>query len=182
VPESELVKALGATVSPSYVRGALQSSSKLGQDSHGHWGMANWPAIVPRRVRDKVFVALAEAGRPMHFEEIAKLVQDKFSPQKPVLSRTVHNELIGDKRFVLVGRGIYALTSWGYKPGVVSDVIIEALKKAGRPMHINEITDAVLARRKVKRNTIVANLQNRKLFRKTTKATYDLVSNEPLTN
>lgn len=178
MPESDLMSAMGGQLSVGVARGALQSSSKMGQDGAGNWGLASWPTIVPKRVRDKVFAVLESVGKPLHFEEIAKLVQDRFNPAKPVLSRTVHNELIGDKRFVLVGRGIYALTSWGYKPGVVSDVIIEVLKKAGKPMHINEITEAVLARRKVKRNTVVANLQNRNLFQKTDKATYDLARPE----
>jgi hypothetical protein len=42
----------------------------------------------------------------------------------------VHNELIRNKDFVLVGRGIYALKEWGYEPGTVSHVI-EAILKFG---------------------------------------------------
>ncbi len=44
------------------------------------------------------------------------------------MPQTVHNELIKDIRFVLVGRGIYALNEWGYEKGVVKDVIKGILK------------------------------------------------------
>ncbi len=159
------------------VKGALRVNSGLGMDNKGQWGLTAWSIIVPRRIRDKVFIILEEAAKPLHFEEITKRTQEKFESNKPVLSRTVHNELIGDKRFVLVGRGIYALKSWGYEPGVVSDVIRDVLKKAGKPLHVSEITQAVLKRRQVRRNTIVANLQNKSLFKKTTKATYTLFDN-----
>ena len=114
----------------------------------------------------------------IRFKEITRLIREQFKPSKSILSRTVHNELIGDKRFVLVGRGIYALRSWGYKPGVVSDVIKEILHKAGQPLHISEIIEAVMKSRQVKRNTIVANLQNRSLFKKVDKAIYTLVLND----
>ncbi|OGB74573.1 hypothetical protein A2V68_03180 [candidate division Kazan bacterium RBG_13_50_9] len=163
---------------PALLKGALQVGAGLGIDSHGQWGLVRWPVVVPRRIRDKVFLVLEEVKRPLHFEEIAKLIQQKFKSKKPVLSRTVHNELIGDKRFVLVGRGIYALKDWGYRPGVVADVIKEILRKAGKPLHISEIIEEVMKLRQVKRNTVVANLQDRTLFKKVGKAVYGLVPHD----
>jgi len=175
--ESDLVGRVTGQVkgaSGALVRGALRVGAKLGMDNKGHWGLTSWPLVVPRRIRDKVYIILEEVGKPLHFEEITKLISQKFAGDRPVLSRTVHNELISDERFVLVGRGIYALKSWGYQPGVVSDVIKEVLKQAGHPLKISEIVDEVMKRRQVKRNTIIANLQNRSLFTKVAKATYDL--------
>jgi hypothetical protein len=161
-------------VSPALIKGALRVSARLGMDNKGGWGLVSWPLIVPRRIRDKVFLILEEAGKPLHFEDITKLIGQKFTNDRKVLSRTVHNELISDERFVLVGRGIYALSAWGYAPGVVSDVVKEVLQQAGHPMKIGDIVEEVLKRRQVKRNTIIANLQNRALFTKVAKATYDL--------
>ena len=69
------------------------------------------------------------------------------------------------------------MRSWGYEPGVVADVIKDVLRKADKPMHVSEITQAVLKRRQVRRNTIIANLQNRALFKKVGKAVYALVDN-----
>ena len=175
--EAELVAQIvnqAKNVSPALIKGALRVSARLGMDNKGGWGLVSWPLIVPRRIRDKVFLILEEAGKPLHFEDITKLIGQKFINDRKVLSRTVHNELISDERFVLVGRGIYALSAWGYAPGVVSDVVKEVLQQAGHPMKIGDIVEEVLKRRQVKRNTIIANLQNRALFTKVAKATYDL--------
>ena len=154
--------------------GAIKVDPKISLDQKGNWGLTEWPLVAPKRIRDKVYLVLEEKKKPLHFDEITKLISKKYLANKPVLSRTVHNELIGDKRFVLVGRGIYALKNWGYKPGVVADVIKETLQDAKQALHIDEIVDRVLKRRQVKKNTIVANLQNRNLFRKIAKSTYAL--------
>ncbi|OGB75456.1 hypothetical protein A2810_01150 [candidate division Kazan bacterium RIFCSPHIGHO2_01_FULL_49_10] len=177
LPEAVLVDQIvgqAKNMSSALVKGALRVGAKLGMDNKNRWGLTAWPLIVPRRIRDKVFIILETAGKPLHFEEITKLIGQKFAHDRQVLSRTVHNELISDERFVLVGRGIYALSTWGYAPGVVSDVVKEVLQQAGQPMKIGDIVDEVLKRRQVKRNTIIANLQNRSLFTKVAKATYDL--------
>ena len=109
----------------------------------------------------------------MHFREIAEGINAQFTGRR-VLSRTVHNELIGDNRFVLVGRGIYALKDQGFTPGVVADVIMEAIKQAGGSASVDAIVEKVLASRQVKRNTVIANLQNKELFKKTGRGTYGL--------
>ncbi len=95
--------------------------------------------------------------------------------ERTAYKETVHNELIKDQRFILIGRGIYALSEWGYKPGVVSDVIIEVLKQAGDPLPKEKIIDEVMKKRMVKRNTILVGLSNKKLFTKVGKNSYTLV-------
>ena len=158
------------------IKGILRVSSGVGIDNKDNWGLVKWSLVVPRRIRDKIFIVMEETNKPLHFKEITQLIQKKFPANKPTLSRTVHNELIGDPRFILVGRGIYALKDWGYKPGVVADVIQEILRKADQPMYVSDIIEAVMKHRQVKRNTVVANLQNRSLFKKVAKATYALVA------
>ncbi|RLC37825.1 hypothetical protein DRH29_00185 [candidate division Kazan bacterium] len=155
------------------VNGAIHVAINITQTRDGKWGLSSWPTVVPKRIRDKVYLILKRKNEPMHFTDITEAVNREY-PDKQVLSRTVHNELIGDDRFVLVGRGIYALKSWGYKPGVVADVIQDILKKAKRPMTTSEIIEAVLQIRQIKRNTVIANLQNHKLFKKVGRGTYTL--------
>ena len=99
----------------------------------------------------------------MHFREVAKAITDTF--MKKCHTATCHNELIKDKRFVLVGRGMYALSEWGYKPGVVRDVIKEILKREGA-LTKEEVVEKVLKERYLKKNTILVNLQNPKYFKK----------------
>jgi len=160
-------------LTPSTIGGILRVGSKMARIGDEMWGLTVWPTVVPKRIRDKVYLILQKVGKPMHFREIADAINQSYSG-KTVLSRTVHNELIGDKRFVLVGRGIYGLKEWGYQPGVVSDVIVKALKQAGQPLSVEEIINDVLKDRQVKRNTVVANLQNKALFCKVAKGMYDL--------
>ena len=51
------------------------------------------------------------------------------------------------------GRGYYALQEWGYKPGVVRDVIAEILQKEG-PLSKEDVVDRVLKERFLKKNSL----------------------------
>lgn len=137
----------------------------------GEWGVAHSPNIRTKGIRDYAYLAIKRHGSPMHFTEVAKMIEKLFSKKAHVA--TCHNELIKDKRFVLVGRGLYALAEWGYQSGVVKDVIRDLLKKHG-PLTRDEIVQKVLKERYVKENTIAVNLQNNKIFRRTKEGTYAL--------
>ena len=108
---------------------------------------------------------MKKEGRPFHFSEVTDLINQQLSSSRQAYVQTVHNELIKDPRFVLIGRGIYALGEWGYEPGTVIDVIFQILKKEGS-MQKEEILKKVLAKRLIKENTILINLQNKKYFKK----------------
>ena len=58
----------------------------------------------------------------------------------------------------MVGRGIYALSDWGYKKGTVRDVIAEILRASGGPLSREEIIERVFKIRQVKKSTVVINL------------------------
>lgn len=159
--------------SPSQVR-ALASLSKSLAHLRDMWGLVKWPTVNPKNIRDKIYVILADNAKPMHFSEIAKNIKSSDFKRKNVTTQAIHNELIKDKRFVLIGRGIYALNEWGYTRGTVSDIIAEVLKKAGEPLHRDEIVKRVLKSRQVKETTILLNLQSRSEFKRVAKATYIL--------
>lgn len=163
--------------SPSQVR-ALASLSKLLASLKDVWGLVKWPTVNPKNIRDKIYVILADNGKPMHFSDIAKRIKDSDFKRKDVTIQAIHNELIKDKRFVLIGRGIYALDSWGYSKGTVSDIITKVLKKAGEPLHRDEIVKRVLKSRQVKETTILLNLQSKPEFKRVAKATYTLAETE----
>ncbi|MBX4199792.1 hypothetical protein KW789_02775 [Candidatus Saccharibacteria bacterium] len=153
---------------------ALASISKNLANLHGRWGLIKWPMVNPKNIRDKIYVILYEQKKPMHFSEIAKAIKGSDFRRKDVTTQAIHNELIKDKRFVLIGRGIYALREWGYKRGTVADVIAEVLKKEGGPLHRDEIVKRVLKSRQVKETTILLNLQGKPQFKRVAKATYTL--------
>ncbi|MGH7157641.1 MAG: sigma factor-like helix-turn-helix DNA-binding protein [Candidatus Saccharimonadales bacterium] len=152
---------------------ALASISKKLATLNGNWGLAKWPTVNPKNIRDKIYVILQENGKHMHFNDIAAAIKNSDFKRKDVTTQAIHNELIKDKRFVLIGRGIYALKEWGYKKGTVADTISEVLREAGEPLHRDEIVKRVLKNRFVKETTILLNLQGKSQFKRVTKATYE---------
>ena len=156
---------------PNYVR-ALASVSKLLAHLNDNWGLVKWPTVNPKNIRDKIFVILTENGKPMHFSEIAGSIKGSSFKRKDVTTQAIHNELIKDGRFVLIGRGIYALESWGFSRGTVADIIADVLKKSPEPLHRDEIVKRVLKSRQVKETTILLNLQSKDQFKRVAKATY----------
>lgn len=158
---------------PTQVR-ALASTSKHLAHLKDNWGLTKWPTVNPKNIRDKIYVILAENGSPMHFSDIAKSIKGSDFKRKDVTTQAIHNELIKDKRFVLIGRGIYALDNWGFSKGTVSDIITGVLKEANEPLHRDEIVKRVLKSRQVKETTILLNLQSKAQFKRVAKATYAL--------
>jgi len=153
---------------------ALASLSKDLATLNNRWGLIKWPMVNPKNIRDKIYVILKEHGKHMHFNEIAAAIKDSDFKRKEVTTQAIHNELIKDKRFVLIGRGIYALKEWGYEKGTVADIISEVLRKEGGPLHRDEIVKRVLKSRYVKETTILLNLQGKPQFKRVAKATYTL--------
>ncbi len=158
---------------PDHIK-AIASISKLLATLNGMWGLAKWPSVNPKNIRDKIFVILETKKEPMHFSEIAKEIKESNFKRKNVTVQAIHNELIKDPRFILIGRGIYALNTWGYKKGTISDIIKSVLEKTGEPMTREEIVKQVLKVRKVKETTILLNLQNKDFFKKVDKNSYKL--------
>lgn len=139
----------------------LSLSKQIGKNPLGEWGKAHSPNVRAKGMRDYAYLVIKRHGSPMHFREVAQTIQKLFA--RKAHEATCHNELIKDPRFVLVGRGIYALQEWGYASGVVKDVIADILRKNG-PMTREEIIDKVRKERYVKDNTIVVNLQDSHIF------------------
>ena len=154
---------VGESVDKDVARELIKISRLIDSNALGEWGHVASSSIRPRGVRDFAFLAMRKHGSPMHFSETAEAINDIFS--RPVNTQTVHNELIKDDRFVLVGRGLYALKEWGYESGIVRDVIRKVLFSSG-PLSKEEIIKIVMKERYVKENTILINLQNGKYFKK----------------
>ena len=142
----------------------------------GLYGLKDWPEVNPKGIKDKAYIVLKGEEMPLHFTQVAALINssDFFSSNKTVIHQTVHNELIKDPRFILVGRGLYALKEWGYEPGIVRDVIYREIKGSRKPLPKEEIIKKVLNQRKVQPSTILLNLQNKKYFAKTPKGLYTI--------
>ena len=150
----------------------LSISKNIAKNPLGEWGKSKSSNIKTKGVRDYAYLILRKHGSPIHFREVAKLISEVFNKKAHVA--TTHNELIKDPRFVLVGRGLYALKEWGYSTGVVRDVIRDILKKNGA-LAKEAVLEKVMKERYVKANTVMVNLQNPKYFRKNKQGMYTVV-------
>ncbi len=152
----------------------LQAHKDIEQNKFGRWGIKDWREVNPKTINDKVYLILKNHGQPMHFAEIADKINQIDFDAKRANAATVHNELILDNKYVLVGRGLYGLAEWGYKNGTVSDVIVEILTDVKKPMSRDEIIDRVLEQRLVKKATIILALMNKDRFEKAENGRYKI--------
>ncbi len=160
-------KTMASVVGENY----LGIAKHVGQNPYGDRGLREWPEIQPATVRDKIYLVLKKKGAPLHFEDIAKHINKMKFDEQAALAPTVHNELIKDERFVLVGRGMYGLREHGYEPGTAREVIAKVLKIEG-PLRANDVLQAVSKQRFFKQNTVLINLQNRNYFERMSDGRY----------
>ncbi len=157
---------------PELARRWLELSKQLSKNPLGEWGLSKSPNVKLRGMRDYAYLVIRNHGEPMHFSEVTQNIRELFN--KRAHTATCHNELIKDDRFILVGRGLYALREWGYREGIVRDIIEDILKKQG-PLAREEIINGVLKERMVKNNTIIVNLQNSHFFKRLPDGRYAIV-------
>jgi len=143
----------------------LGISKKIQKNADGIYGLREWPEVSPKGIKDKIYLLFKKTHKPLHFTDVAQKISGS-------LVQTVHNELIRDKRFVLIGRGIYALKEWGYVEGDVKDVILNIFSNENRPLTKAEILDRVMKQRHIKENTVLMNLSNKKYFSRNTEGKY----------
>jgi len=167
--EDEILKK--AKQEPKILHSLLEIAKKIEQEKESnYYGLTDWPEIRPKGVKDRAYLVFKKEQKPLHFIDIANLIDEKTHAQ------TVHNELIKDERFVLVGRGIYALKEWGYEPGTVQEIIFKILKKEKNPVPKKQLLKKVQKQRLVKENTILLNLSNKEYFLKDENGNYSLKS------
>lgn len=152
-----------------YVVSYIEATKKIEENPFGEFGPSYWSEVNPKGIRDEAYIVLKNEGGPLHFRDLSKIMEDRLS--HPVHENTLHNELIKNDNFVLVGRGIYALKDWGYKIGTVKDIIKKILKESKTPLSKEEIIKKVKEQRMVKDTTIVLNLQH---FKKNKQGKYSL--------
>ncbi len=164
----------GGQLNEKHLDTLLAVSKDLGRNIFNEIGLTSWPQVRPKGVRDKAYLVMKKENKPLHFTNIARAINTASFDHKKVNIQTVHNELIKDKRFVLVGRGMYALAEWGYQPGTVKDVLVSILKDSSGPLSRADLVTKVKNARLVKENTIVLNLQDSSTFVRNGDGTYTL--------
>ncbi|NQT49127.1 hypothetical protein HQ571_00370 [Candidatus Kuenenbacteria bacterium] len=150
-----------------FVENYIHSASGIEKNILDQWGLSNWDTIRPKKLSDKINLIFQNINDPLHFRDLAENINDAGFDHKKICAATVHNELIANKDFVLIGRGIYAPGEWGYSTGTVSDIITKILQDSEEPLSKDEIFNGVLKQRKVNQSTIYLTLINKDKFAKT---------------
>jgi len=168
----KIKKNLDGYVSQKTIGGVIEVLT-ITKELDGKIGHIKSRIVNPKSIRDKAIIVLERETQPLHFREISKKIHAEKFDRKKVTLEAVHNELIRYNDFVLVGRGLYALSKWGYEKGTVKDVIYNILREHGA-LSKKEIVNKVLNRRQVKVGTISLNLQKYPEFKRIGRATYSL--------
>lgn len=151
----------------------LLTSRRFEVSPFGDFGLSHWEEISPKTMGSKAYLVLKRRGQPLHFREVAHAINMVGFYGRRALPQTVHNELIKDPRFVLVGRGRYGLKEQGYVPGTAREIISLSLKKEG-PLSLPDVIEAISKQRFLEKNTILLNLQNKKYFKRLADGRYTL--------
>ncbi len=152
----------------------LSLSKKFDVNVFGDFGLSHWTEINPKVISDKAYLVIKKHNQPLHFRDLTQKINNLAFDRKKAYPQTVHNELIKDDRFVLVGRGIYGLREQGYEPGTAREVLARILKKYG-PLDAQKIISLVQKERFLRENTILLNLQNKRYFEKLPDNRYTLI-------
>lgn len=162
----------GFHYSDTLVTNYLGISKKFAHNVYNDFGLSEWSEIVPKTSRDWAYLVLRKNGKPLHFIELTERINE-IRPNKKTNAQTVHNELIKDDRFVLVGRGTYGLKEFNIMAGTAREVITQILKKNG-PQTSRNLIKLVLEERMFKENTLILNLQDKKYFQRNIEGKYQI--------
>lgn len=102
-------KKKGKKFDQAFFENLFEISKKFQKDPYKKWGLASWPHVTLKNLREKIYFVLKEEGKPLHFREITEKINNHLFFKKKAKSESVHNELLRDNRFVLVGKGKYYL-------------------------------------------------------------------------
>ena len=183
--KEEIYKMIKNDLSYQTFNSFLEISKEILEEPYScKFGLSAWPEISPKGIRDKAYVVLKESMKPLHFNTIAITINKRFEQknfycknsrtESYTLIQTVHNELIRNDMFVLIGRGYYALKEQGYIPGTTKDIIVRFLRKEGRPLTKETIIKKVLEKRIVAQSTILNLLKNKNYFTQTKQGKFTL--------
>lgn len=150
----------------------MKISKKFTSNAYGEMGLSAWPEVNPKTARDWAYLVLKREKAPLHFTAIADHI-NAVRARKKTNFQTVHNELIKDARFVLVGRGTYGLREFGLVEGTAREVMGGILKERGA-MRARDLVQLVLEKRIFKENTLLLNLQKKDHFKRLDDGRYDV--------
>lgn len=149
------------TVPETFLLACLNAHPDISTDEAGLYGLKRWA----NKRLDDIIVVLREHGQAMHYSELAEQVNQRLPVDQQTTAHNVHAQ-IGrlPEVFARVGHGIFGLTEWGLKQDrTLADASYRVLRETKHALHIEELTDRILATWHVKRTSVRAaiDLDNR---------------------
>ncbi|MHC5744754.1 MAG: hypothetical protein ACYTXT_23215 [Nostoc sp.] len=103
-------------------------------------------------VGERAFRVLQENGNPLHFSEIAKIINHaelNLGKGKRITVTNLKNQLIADSRFKPIGRsGIWSLSDWdNVATKTITQIMEDSFHEGGKALSVKEVYQYVIARR-----------------------------------
>jgi len=130
---------------------------------------------------ERAFRVLQEKGEPLHFSEIAKIInlaELSLGKGKRITVTNLKNQLIADSRFKPIGRsGIWSLSDWNnVTTKTITQIMEDSFHEGGKPLSVNEVYQYVIARRPdASFRSVSVYLSNADVFARVDKNQYALV-------
>ncbi len=136
-------------------RAVVTTQASFARFPGGTYGLASWRAGRRMRARDYVYQALQRHGRPLHYAELTRLVNQLLPEGRKMPPTHVLTILSSGEPFRRVDRGIYGLSHWERQPERnLAQLCRDALAEAGEPASLDQVVAAVQRVRSYPRRTV----------------------------
>jgi hypothetical protein len=164
----------GHKISLEVLRQNLRFCSSAELTSDGRY-QAKFEVLATRG--DQLERILLEHESSLSVREITRTLNHRLSlsGRRALSERNVGNQLVGDSRFVAIGRsGEWALATWPISTGTIVSMMKQFLTKRNKPATADEIYDYVRAQRPLSHASVVAYLQFDPSFAQVTRTEWGL--------
>jgi Sigma-70, region 4/HB1, ASXL, restriction endonuclease HTH domain len=130
---------------------------------------------------ERAFRVLQEKGDPLHFSEIAKIINHaelNLGKGKRITVANLKNQLIVDGRFKPIGRsGIWSLSTWdNIATKTITQIMEDSFHEGGKPLSAKEVYQYVITKRPdASSRSVSTYLSNTDVFVRVDKNQYALV-------
>lgn len=161
------------TVTDDVIRACVKVHAEISLDENGLCELKKWE----RHRTDEVILTLRAIGEPAHYTLIAQRANKMLEKEMRTPVRNFYTMLCHrTELFVRVGRGIFGLKEWGLSDdGNLANAAYRVLAEAGKPLHIEAITDLVLDTWHVGRASVQAAILQDDRFYRAAPATFGLL-------
>lgn len=165
----------GFDLTTDFIVTCLDSEPQLECVEEYYWGLTRWD----NKTYDDIVMVLRELGRPAHFTEVARLVNERLSGKEQLTAHSAHAQLGRyTNLFIRTDSGTFGLREWNpdapVQPPKYIDLIEQVLEENGSPMSVDDVYRQVDILRSAKYSSIMLYLSTNDRFRSYGRGMYGL--------